>query len=124
MKLGAAKLAVVVALGVTATLVFPGTSIGETSRFKAAGSPGSFHWQPVSRTIDKGEKIVWKNPTSTKHSVTAYGGGWSKDTTIASGERTSFKFKKAGTFTFRCKFHSTVNNGECSGMCGTVVSKN
>lgn len=114
---------VAVALAVSAVVVIPGTSIGETSRFKAAGSPGSFHWQPTSRTIHKGDRIVWKNPTSASHSVTAYGGGWSKDTTIASGERTHFKFRKAGTFHFRCKFHSTLTNGACSGMCGTVTVK-
>ena len=114
------RLVMVMTLAATALLVVPGTSVGETSRIKAAGEPGSFHWKPTSRTIDKGEKIAWKNPTSAKHSVTAYGGGWSKDTTIPAGQKTSKKFSKTGTFLFLCKFHSTLNDKECAGMCGTV----
>jgi plastocyanin len=119
-RLAPVKLMMAVTLAAATVLVVPGTSVGETSRIKAAGAPGSFHWNPTSRTIDKGEKIVWKNPTSAKHSVTAYGDGWSKNTTIQAGEKTGRKFKQAGTFLFRCRFHSTLNNGSCGGMCGKV----
>jgi plastocyanin len=119
-RLVTVKLVMAVVLAAGTILVVPGTSVGETSRIKASGSPGSFSWKPSSRTIDKGEKIVWKNPTSARHSVTAYGNGWSKDTTIAAGAKTGFKFRNSGTFLFRCKFHSTLDNGNCSGMCGSV----
>ena len=114
------KVVLAVVLAVGTVLVVPGTSVGETSRIKAAGAPGSFHWKPKSRTIDKGERVVWKNPTAARHSVTAYGNGWSKDTTIDTGAKTGFKFRNSGTFLFRCKFHSTLDKGECSGMCGSV----
>ena len=116
-----AKLVMAVALAAAAVLVVPGTSAGETSRIKAAGEPGSFHWKPTSRTIDKGERIVWKNPTSARHSVTAYGNGWSKDAVIGAGEKTGMKFRHTGTFLFRCKFHSTLTDGNCGGMCGKVT---
>ncbi len=120
MRATALKLLVVIALSGLVVATVPGTSAGGTSRIKAAGAPGSFHWKPSSRSVAKGDKVVWKNPTSARHTVTAYGGGWKKDTTLSSGSTTSFKFKKAGTFLFRCKLHSTLSNGECSGMCGSV----
>jgi plastocyanin len=119
-KLVPVKIVMAVVLAAAAVLVVPGTSSGETSRIKAAGSTGSYHWKPKSRTIDKGERIVWKNPTSASHTVTAYGGGWSKDTTIGQNEKTGFKFRSTGTFKFRCTFHSTLDGGVCSGMCGSV----
>jgi plastocyanin len=119
------KLVLAVVLAAGTVLVVPGTSVGETSRIKAAGSVGNYSWQPKTRTIDKGERIVWKNPTSASHTVTAYGNGWSKDTTIDAGDKTGFKFRKSGKFLFRCKFHSTLDdNGNCSGMCGSVKVTN
>lgn len=120
MKLVPVKIVMAAVLAASAVLVVPGTSAGETSRIKAAGTAGSYHWNPTSRTIDKGERIVWKNPTSARHSVTAYGDGWSKDTTIQTNEKTGFKFRHTGTFKFRCKFHSTLDGESCSGMCGSV----
>ena len=97
-------------------------SPADTSRVKASGSVGSFRWQPDFRHITKGDRIVWKNPTSTSHTVTAYKGNWSKNSTVPSGERTAFKFKKTGSFLYRCTRpgHSSVNGDECSGMCGEI----
>lgn len=108
------------------TLAAP--SIGDTKRIKAAGAPGNWRWDPTSRAITKGDRVVWKNPTSTGHRVTAFGGNWSKDTAIAAGGgSTSKRFKKTGTFRFRCTVgagtstaHSNLSDGTCSGMCGRV----
>jgi plastocyanin len=80
----------------------------------------SHHWNPATTSISRGTKVVWKNPTSVKHTVTAYGGGWSKNVTLAPGAHTGFTFNSAGTFKFRCRIHSTLVNGVCSGMCGVV----
>jgi len=98
-------------------------SIGETSRFKAKGCKGNPHWKPTSRSIGKGDRIVWKNPTNCKHTVTAYGGNWNKDTTLGSGEKTRKKFRKTGQFKFRCMTpgHSVIEGGDCQGMCGKVT---
>jgi plastocyanin len=109
-------------------LLLPATSEADTQRFKAAGSSsGDWSWDPVVRRIVKGDRIVWKNPTGTTHTVTAWKGSWSKDSTIASGETTARRFFKTGVFKFRCMIgsdtpfaHSTVSDGVCSGMCGTV----
>jgi plastocyanin len=97
-------------------------SPADTSRVKASGSPGSYRWQPDFRHIQKGDRIVWKNPTGTTHTVTAYSGPWSKNTTVPSGERTAKKFRKRGTYKYRCTIpgHSTLSGGQCNGMCGEI----
>ncbi|MEA2579155.1 MAG: Copper binding protein plastocyanin/azurin family [Actinomycetota bacterium] len=79
------------------------------------------HWNPASATVSKGTKVVWKNPTTLTHTVTAYKGNWSKNATLSSGGHTSFLFSNTGTFKYRCTIHSTLSNGVCSGMCGKVV---
>jgi plastocyanin len=78
------------------------------------------HWNPASTSISRGTRVVWKNPTGVRHTVTAYGGGWSKNVTLTPGAQTGFTFNSAGTFKFRCRIHSSVVNGVCSGMCGVV----
>jgi plastocyanin len=107
-------------------------AVGDTRTIKAFGDPGSFHWHPTKRTITTGDKIVWKNTTNTQHKVVAYGGNWSKDSTIAAnGGKTSKTFGKTGTFKFRCTIgegsssaHSEVSGGQCEGMCGKVKVTN
>jgi plastocyanin len=78
------------------------------------------HFSPSAASVGRGATVVWKSACS-KHSVTAYGGNWSKSTTIRKGQTTSRKFTSAGTFLFRCKFHSTLASGTCVGMCGKVT---
>lgn len=89
---------------------------------KTKGSPGDFFYEPSVRRIQKGDKIVWKNPGNTTHTVTAYSSNWSKDKTIAPGERIRKVFRKRGVFKFRCKVagHSSLSGGKCSGMCGKI----
>ena len=116
-------IAFVVILGVSLVWLLP-HSVAGTSRIKAAGSQSDgFRWNPDSRTIGKGDTIVWSNPTGKNHTVSAYGGNWSKNTQIGPGEKTSQKFQKRGTFKFRClvRGHSTISDGRCVGMCGKVV---
>jgi plastocyanin len=76
-------------------------------------------YDPKSVSIHKGTRVVWRGACKT-HTVTAYGGNWSKNVTISKGETTGKTFKKTGTFKFRCTFHSSLSNGVCSGMCGKV----
>jgi len=79
-----------------------------------------YRWQPKTESVAKGAKVTWK-AVQGKHTVTAWKGPWTKDATINQGQSTSFTFTKAGTYKFRCRFHSTLVNGVCSGMCGTVT---
>ena len=81
-----------------------------------------FKWNPASTSIVHGTKVTWKAVTGT-HTVTAITKNWSKNATISAGGSTSFTFKTAGTYRFRCTFHSTYNAAtkKCTGMCGKVV---
>ncbi len=83
-------------------------------------SGGGFHWMPKTVNISHGTKVTWK-AVAGSHTVTAYRGAWNKNTTINQGQSTSFTFHNAGTYRFRCVFHSSLVNGVCSGMCGKVV---
>lgn len=110
----------VLALGVLMAVATP--TPAATFRVRASGSAGDSRWQPDLRNIKKGDKIVWKNPTGATHTVTAYSGEWSKNSTVSSGARTSFRFTKTGRFLYRCTQpgHSSLSGGECNGMCGEI----
>jgi plastocyanin len=77
------------------------------------------YFSPKTTTVAKGARIIWKSVCSS-HTVTSYSSNWSKDTTLTQGQTTSRIFKSRGTFKFRCRFHSSVSNGVCSGMCGSI----
>lgn len=78
------------------------------------------HWSPTTVAISTGNTIKWKAVVGT-HSVTAYGGNWRFNHDMLAGQSVHRIFRQAGTFRFRCTFHSTLTNGVCSGMCGKVV---
>ena len=104
-------------------LAFPGTSSGDTYRVRAAGSAGSFRWEPDFRHITKGNRVKWTNPTDATHRVVAYRGRWDKNATIAPGETTAKRFRRTGRYLYRCTIagHSTLSaDGTCTGMCGEV----
>lgn len=94
-------------------------SLGDTTRIRAVKRDGKFVWNKDFVSITKGDRVVWKNPTSRNHTVTFYEGA-SKNTTIGPGERTSKKFRSRGPTYYRCTIHSELNDGECTGMCGHV----
>ena len=94
-------------------------SLGDTTRIKAVKKDGKFVWSNDFVSIGKGDKVVWKNPTGVNHTVTFYEGA-TKNTTIGPDERTSKTFKTTGPKYYRCTIHSTLNDGECTGMCGHV----
>jgi plastocyanin len=87
---------------------------------KGVNTTSGFRWKPHAVSVAKGTKVVWKAVEGT-HTVTAWKGPWSKDTTISQGTSTSFTFKQTGVYKFRCRFHSSLVNGVCGGMCGRVT---
>ncbi len=100
-----------------------GPSGADTFRVKASGSEAyGWNWRPATSRLNRGDKVVWKNPTSKTHTVTAYGRGWSFNQTVSPGERVSKRFRKAGRFKYRCttQGHSALSGGRCNGMCGKV----
>ncbi len=118
---------VVVALVVGLLCLGAGPAGGGRTRVRAAGSAGSWEWQPDFKHIVKGTTVIWKNPTESTHTVTAYSDNWGKDTRVPSGESTRKRFRKTGSYLYRCMqpTHSSVSGGECSGMCGEIhVTRN
>jgi len=111
------QISLVVGLALAAVLALPATSIGGKVRIKATSNRT---WNPDFKGVKKGTKVIFKNPTDVTHNVTAYGGGWSKNTDISPGTKTSKVFKRNGAYFYRCRFHSTLVNGDCNGMCGHI----
>ncbi len=69
---------------------------------------GTFAFSPDSLTISLGTTVVWNNSTGAPHTVTSDDGktfdsGNTKP--ISPGGSFSFKFTKAGTFSYHCQFH-------------------
>jgi plastocyanin len=81
-------------------------------------------WDPPSKTVAKGTKVVWKNPTLEQHPIRAYGGNWSFKAGLGPNDSIARRFKQTGTFKFRCKIHGSTQRVDgklvCTGMCGKV----
>lgn len=108
----------IAAVGVLTLAVAPSPTLAAKARIKATSSR---NWSPEFKHVRPGTRVIWKNPTGTTHTVTAYGGGWSKNSTVAAnGGRTSKRFRKEGAYRYRCTRHSTLIAGDCDGMCAVI----
>jgi plastocyanin len=76
-------------------------------------------WSPANVTIVRGGIVRWRS-THLTHNVYAYGTNWSFGASLPEGSSTRHRFDRRGTYRFRCTLHSTLLNGVCSGMCGSV----
>jgi plastocyanin len=74
---------------------------------------GNLTFRPQTLNVNKGTKVVWKNTCGCTHTVTATSSNWSKNSTIQSGDTTSFTFKRNGIYKYHCTIHA--------GMTGKVV---
>ena len=110
------KLRMAAAAAAAAMVFVTGAALAASYTVKAGGG----EWNPSFKKIEKGDRIVWKNPTGKKHTVTAYRGDWNKNTTLKPGEQTSKRFRKRGVYKYRCVPHSAMVEGKCKGMCGTI----
>jgi plastocyanin len=71
-------------------------------------------FSPKVTEIELGDKVLWRNKSDEKHTVTADSGDF--DYTFGTkGAQEERRFEKAGTYTYHCRFHD--------GMTGTVVVK-
>ncbi len=77
-------------------------------------------WSPSSVTIARDGVVRWRG-VSKFHDVIAYGGNWSFHRALPAGSAVKRRFGSAGTFRFRCTYHSTLIGNTCTGMCGRVV---
>lgn len=114
----------VMVLGAAATLSVVGQVAGTTPVLGAAArvkATDNDSWSPTRKAVAKGTKVVWKNPSGDDHNVVSYKGAWSKSSSLPEGGSTSYKFRKKGTFKYRCSIHSKMEGTKCDGMCGKIV---
>jgi plastocyanin len=76
-------------------------------------------WSPANVTIARGGVVRWR-AVHLDHNVYAYGANWSFGVSIPEGSAARHRFPRRGTYRFRCTLHSSLLNGVCSGMCGSV----
>lgn len=127
MPTGTARRLIILSLALAALFAFAPPAFTDTFRVKAVGTSPTgddpFRWKPAFRHVAPGSRIVWKNTTGTTHHVKAYGGNWSYSESIAAGGRVAKRFRRTGTYKYRCDIpgHSTLSpSGTCSGMCGEI----
>ena len=67
--------------------------------------------------IHKGDRVVWKNPTTVAHDVKSTQGDWRRGfrRILQPGESTSKRFRRRGFYYYKCTFHD--------GMTGLIHVK-
>jgi plastocyanin len=118
------RIALIISVGLLlgALAVQPATSAVVIKAVSCSSCTRDYKWQPGTTSIVHGTKVTWKG-ISGFHDVTSIGKNWSKSSSLPSGGSTSFTFKTAGTYRFRCTIHSSYASAtkKCSGMCGKVL---
>jgi plastocyanin len=104
----------ILAVVMVALLAVSALAITKTTR-----ATGGNRWKPKHIYITKNDRVRWRNPTSRTHDVTSMG-GWSYSTVLSPGEAARRRFRRTGTFRFRCARHSGIVDGQCRGMCGVI----
>jgi plastocyanin len=70
----------------------------------------NFMFQPMSLTVKAGSTVTWTNMDEEPHTVVS---SLFRSSALDTKDSFSFKFEKAGTFTFACSIHPQ--------MVGTIV---
>ncbi len=109
----------IVAAGTTLLLAAPAASFANHVVVKATARDT---WNESYNHVTPGTRVVWKNPArlNSTHDVTAYGRNWDKQVTLRAGDSTAKRFRNTGTYKYRCRIHSQLNDGQCDGMCGVI----
>jgi plastocyanin len=115
------SLVVLAATCLALSLVMSSSVSAATFRVRARLTDNGYRWRPAAISVPRGSKVVWKMVEGW-HNVTATSNNWNKNTSLLGpGSRTSFTFRRNGTYRYRCSVHSGFSNGNCTGMCGRVV---
>jgi len=68
-------------------------------------SNGSFGFSPTMLSIRVGTTVIWKNMSSTPHTITSDDGTSFDSGTIAVGGTFRHTFTKTGSFPYHCNYH-------------------
>ena len=104
------------AVGAAAVLLFPALAPAAPKAIGTSCASGACKWKPRSRTIRVGHRVVWRAAAGgPEHNVTAIvrngSKSWTKNTDIQPGASTTHRFRRTGTFWFRCKYHPATMKG-------------
>jgi len=66
-------------------------------------------FSPVSQTASVGQIVQWSNPGTVAHTITFDTEPSLSDSQITPGGTWEVKFKKAGTYTYKCTIHPGMN---------------
>lgn len=123
-----------IALVLTAAmLLFIPAPEAQAAKTRVKAKVGQNRWRPVHTYIGKGDVVVWKNPRPANvskrrvHDVTSIQPrrwkkrlGFRLNKTLQPGDKIKRKFRRKGTYRFRCARHSAMVDGRCQGMCGFI----
>jgi plastocyanin len=120
------RLSVAVAAIALAAVLSPAAARTSTHEVAAAGGPfgPTWRWDPAAVDAARKDRVVWRNPTSTTHHVTFYGGPLEGKTLhVPAGGSAKLRLKKAGSYPYRCDIqgHSELVGGLCIGQCGEIT---
>jgi|SRR5437588_5100965 len=73
----------------------------------------NLRYMPMTITIHKGDRIKWKNVSSSGTQHTSTSKSWNSGT-LNPGQSFARRFTALGTFKYHCKFHGSL------GMKGTI----
>jgi plastocyanin len=76
---------------------------GQTHSIDIKEVDGDMGFDPASKSVAKGDTVVWTNRMDFDHTVTADDGGF--DSKIGPNGTFSHTFDTAGTFNYRCRIH-------------------
>ena len=99
------------------TLALAGPAPADIQRVKAVDGD---KFKPVHKYIGKGDTVKWRNRDNVGHNVVSTSTNWAYSAELAPGATTKKRFRKRGTFAYRCTYHSGIVDGKCQGMCGFV----
>jgi plastocyanin len=97
--------------------------------FQISVADGGLKYSPKTAHVTKGKAIKWTNEGSGTHTVSFYkkpSGSDISSITLGSGDSKKRKPDKTGTYKYRCMIanHSSVSDGQCTGMCGKLKIHN
>jgi plastocyanin len=79
-----------------------------------------WYWSPATTRISADGHVKWRAVIG-DHVIAAYGHRWHLVHWLPRGSSVTHTFSSAGTYLFRCRIHSRIVDGYCSGMCGEIV---
>jgi plastocyanin len=95
--------------GVTDVVVTPSTAAKAAKNVVdiVGDQPSQYDFSPHSISISTGDKVTWDNQSNASEGHTVHGDGLNSKV-LEEGDSYTFKFKKAGTYKYKCTIHPSM----------------